>query len=65
MVSEEAVERFSRMLPRLGELYAGFESSFKDKMGGAWLGALIGKAKEKSENISAWEYSPRQVLPLV
>ncbi len=30
MVSEEAVERFSRLFPRLGEVYAGFESSFKD-----------------------------------
>jgi DNA-binding MarR family transcriptional regulator len=30
VVSEEAVERFSRLLPRLGKVYAGFESSFKD-----------------------------------
>ena len=30
MVSKEAVERFSGLLPKLGEVYAGFGSSFKD-----------------------------------
>ncbi len=30
MVSAEAVERFSRLFPRLGEVFASLESSFED-----------------------------------
>ena len=30
MAPEEAIERFSRLIPRLGKIFAGFELSFND-----------------------------------